>query len=98
MVPLQANQLVIWRVQRFPGGRAPQAIPNPLTGGPAVSPMPSLAEGSGSASGSGFGCGAVAGWAGVAVFFAPGRRAPAAMPRPFTGASGVVSGADGASA
>src|SRR6202044_1981851 len=88
--------------QRLPGGRAPRAMPRPLTGaaGGAWPPSsPSLAAGVdwGSSFASGWGvasaCGAgsgVAGAAGAAVFLAPGRLAPAAIPRPLTGAAGAL--------
>src|SRR6478752_9473769 len=71
--------------QRLPGGRAPLAMPRPFTGGAGFSPL-SSAEGSGAAADSpsdaGSGCGA-AGFGAAAAFFAPGRRAPAAMASPL---------------
>src|SRR3984893_7872653 len=91
--------------QRFPGGRAPRAMPNPLTGaaGVLVSPAWASAVGldagssvdGGSGFASAFGSGAV-GCAAGAAFLAPGRLAPAAMPRPLTGAAGAVASGDSA--
>src|SRR3984893_1247750 len=85
--------------QRFPGGRAPRAMPNPLTGAAGVLVSPAWASGvgldasssvdGGSGFASAFGSGAV-GCAAGAAFLAPGRLAPAAMPRPLTGAAGAL--------
>src|SRR6478672_4115765 len=81
--------------QRLPGGRAPLAMPRPFTGGAGFSPL-SSAEGSGagldSPSDSGSGCGTAAfgACAAAAAFLAPGRLAPAAIPRPLTSGSGVA--------
>src|ERR1700730_16365387 len=76
---------------RLPGGRAPRAMPRPLTGGAGALPSPPPDDGGVSAvdsgcAAAGFGS-AGAGSAGGVDFFAPGRLAPAAMPRPFTGAA-----------
>src|SRR4051794_19989379 len=85
-------------VQRLPGGRAPFAMPKPLTGSEGASPFPSE-DGSGDAldspADSGSGCGESgfgAGAAGAAVL-APGRRAPGAIPRPLTSGSGFAGSA-----
>src|SRR5262249_24732483 len=83
---------------RLPGGRAPLAMPRPFTGGAGVAPLPS-AEDSGAAldspSDAGSGCGA-AGFGAAGAFFAPGRRAPAAIASPFAPGSGLA-GSAGAS-
>src|SRR5215208_5332645 len=79
---------------RLPGGRAPLAMPRPFTGGAGFSPLPSP-EGSGTAPDSpsavDSGCGAAGfGAAAVGAFFAPGLRAPGAIPSPLTSGSAAV--------
>ncbi len=78
----------------MPGGRAPRAMPKPLTGGAGALPSPSASDAgdvvadSGCAA-SGFDSVGV-GSAGALDFFAPGRLAPAAMPSPLTGAGSAL--------
>ena len=71
-------------------------MPRPFTGGAAVSPLPS-AEGAGAApdspSEAGWNCGAAGFGAAVGAFFAPGRRAPGAIPSPLTSGSGLAGSA-----
>ena len=84
--------------QRLPGGRAPFAMPRPFTGGAAVwprpqrkaqaqrrirrrKPVPVVAP---------------AGFGAAGAFFAPGLRAPGAIPSPLTSGSGLA-GSAGAS-
>src|SRR5829696_623392 len=66
-------------------------MPRPFTGGAAASTSPSLACGSGSeAVGEAAGAGSADCVGAAAGFLEPGRRAPAAMPRPLTGGSATV--------
>src|SRR5262245_23502177 len=77
-----------------PGLRAPGAMPRPLTSGSAAAGAGSLAVDSGSTAVDAGSPAVGSGAAGVAgAFFAPGRRAPAAIPRPLTSGAGVAGAA-----
>ena len=86
--------MIFRRRQRFPGGRAPFAIPSPFAGVQAFRrcprwkaqaqarirrrlPVPAAAQ-------------RVWRQAPQVLFFAPGLRAPAAIPRPLTSGSGLA--------